>query len=672
MNWANTEHHRFKDHLNEAMVFTRRAAFAMFAVLVFFGILVGRFYSLQVVHFENYATMSDKNRIQVQPVPPNRGLIFDRQGKLIADNRPSFTLSIVKERVKDLDATIARLSTLVEISQNDIDNFYKFLIQRRRPYEPVPIRFQLTDEEKAVLAVNKFDLVGVKVEAQLVRYYPYSDLFAHTIGYVGRINERELASFDEEDFQRYSGTRSIGKIGLEKYYEDQLLGGVGYEYIETNAHGRRMRLIDEEEPKAGSELHLFLDAEIQTAGVKALGERRGAMVMVDVNTGGVLAMVSTPSFDPNLFVTGISFKDYNALNKSRDLPLFNRTIQGQYPPGSTLKPMLGLGGLEDQIITYESKVPDPGYYQLENDERQYREWKKGGHGKFVDLHQAIVQSCDIFFYDLAFRMGVDNMHTFGRHFGLGEETKIDIPSERGGIWPSKKWKKETRGQAWYPGNSLNMSIGQGDVLATPLQLAVMTATLASKGKHMQPRLVESVGNMDTEAVEVGRYLGYDEHWNFVHKAMRDTVHTLRGTAHSLGKQLDYEIAGKTGTAQVVGIAQDAEYDSEALKEAWRDHTLFIAFAPADIPEVAIAVIVENGEKHGKTTFPVVKASFDAYFAQKEKVAEIRKAKQEKRQQDIQQKDIQQQDIQQQDIQAQAAAEDSSEDQSAHQAEGESE
>ncbi len=640
MNWANTEHHRFKDHLNEAMVFTRRAAFAMFLVLVFFGILIARFYSLQVVHFENYSTMSDKNRIQVQPVPPNRGLIYDRQGKLIADNRPSFTLSIVKERVKNLDETIARLSTLVDISETDIENFYKFLKQRRRPYEPVPIRFQLTDEEKAVLAVNKFDLIGVKVEAQLVRYYPYSELFAHTIGYVGRISEKELANFDEDDFQRYAGTRSIGKIGLERYYENQLLGEVGYEYIETNAHGRRMRLIDEEQPKAGEELHLFLDTEIQSAGVKALEGRRGAMVMLDVHTGGVLSMVSTPSFDPNLFVTGISFKDYNALNKSRDLPLFNRTIQGQYPPGSTLKPMLGLGGLEEQIITYDSKVRDPGFYQLENDERQYREWKKGGHGKFVDLHQAIVESCDIFFYDLAFRMGVDKMHEFGLHFGLGEETQLDIPSERDGIWPSRKWKRETRGQPWFPGNSLNMSIGQGDVLATPLQLAVMTATLASKGKHMQPRLVESIGGVDTGPVEVGRFIGYDDHWNFVHQAMIDTVHNIRGTAQSLGRKLDYKIAGKTGTAQVVGIAQDEEYDSEALKEAYRDHTLFIAFAPAEIPEVAIAVIVENGEKHGKTTFPVVKASLDAYFAQKEKMAVIEKAKQEKRmQQKLQQEKL---------------------------------
>lgn len=614
MNWASTEHHRFKDHLNEAMAFTRRSILAMVIVLALFGVLIARFYSLQVLHFENYATMSDQNRIQVRPVPPNRGLIYDRRGNLLADNRPSFTLSIVREQVADLDKTIARLSTLVEIDDGDIETFYKYLKQRRRPFEPIPLRYQLSDPEIAVLAVNKYDLDGVKVEAQLVRYYPFGDLYAHTIGYVGRINERELAAFDEDTFKRYAGTHSVGKIGIERYYEDQLLGEVGYEYTETNAHGRRLRLIDEEQPTAGRTLHLYLDSAIQTAAAEALGEQRGAAVVIEVATGGVLAMVSTPSFDPNLFVTGISFPEYRELNESSDLPLFNRTIQGQYPPGSTLKPMLGLAGLEEQIINFDSKVRDPGFYRLENDLRQYREWKKGGHGAFVDLNKAIVESCDIFFYDLAFRMGVDKMHEFGLHFGLGVATDLDITSERDGIWPSRAWKRAARGQAWYPGNSLNMSIGQGDVLTTPLQLAVMTATLASRGRHLKPRLVARVGDQATAVEEVGRYMGYDKHWDFIHQSMTDVVHNIRGTAIPLGRQLDYKIAGKTGTAQRVGIAQNTNYDSESLSEKNRDHTLFIAFAPADKPEIALAVIVENGEKHGATTFPVVKAVFDQYFA----------------------------------------------------------
>lgn len=615
MNWASTEHHRFKDHVNEANTFTRRAALALFLVFVLFCVLVYRFYSLQVVHYDNYVTLSDRNRIQVRPVPPNRGLIYDRNGELLAENRPSFTLSLVKERVRDIDKTIARLSQLVEISESDKENFFKYLKQRRRPFEPVALRYRLDEEEMARLAVNKYDLKGVEVNAELVRFYPKGDLFAHIVGYVGRINENELNSFDEETDKLYRGTHSIGKIGLEKYYESQLLGTVGVEYIETNAHGRALRTIDEVEPQAGQDLHLHIDSVIQQAGADALARFRGAAVGIDVATGGVLAMVSTPSFDPNLFVTGISVKNYRDLNESRNLPLFNRTIQGQYPPGSTLKPMLGLGGLESQIVSIDTRIRDPGFYQLENDDRQYREWKKGGHGSSVDLHEAIVESCDIYFYDLAFRMGVDRMHEFGTHFGLGEKTDIDIPSERSGIWPSRAWKRATRGQAWYPGNSLNMSIGQGDVLATPLQLAVMTATLARRGVHMKPQLVSGIGDQAVEPAVVGQLQASDKNWDFIKHSMSDVVNNIHGTANSLGRRLNYKIAGKTGTAQVVGIAQGEEYESEALAEFHRDHTLFVAFGPVEDPRFALAVIVENGEKHGDTDFPVVKAMFDAFFKQ---------------------------------------------------------
>jgi len=614
MNWAGTEHHRFKDHLNEAFVFSRRVIVAMLIVLGLFGLLITRFYGLQVTEHDSYMTMSDRNRIQVRPVAPNRGLIYDRNGDLLAENRPSYTLSIIRERVKDLDATIDQLAQLVSITDTDRANFLRFLKQRRRPYEPVPLRYKLTNEEIAILAVNKYALKGVKVEAQLVRYYPKGELFAHTVGYVGRINERELVGFDEEQYKRYAGTHSVGKIGLEKFYESSLLGGVGYESIEANAHGRRLRVIDEVQPSAGMNLHLFLDSKTQAAAAKALGQKRGAIVAIEIDTGGVLAMVSTPSFDPNLFVTGISFPAYKALNENKDLPLFNRTIQGQYPPGSTLKPMLGLGGLETQIVTFDSRVPDPGYYQLENDERLYREWKKGGHGGDIGLRRAIIESCDIYFYDMAFRMGVDRMHEFGLNFGLGSHTQLDITSERQGLWPSRAWKKAYRGLSWYPGNSLNMSIGQGDVLATPLQLAVMTATIGSRGKRVRPRLVRQLGETETPIVEEGNYQGYDKHWDFIHESMRSVVHGVRGTAAVLGRQLDYRIAGKTGTAQVVGIAQGERYDSEGLAEANRDHTLFIGFAPAENPKVAIAVIVENGEHHGETTFPVAQAVFDEYFA----------------------------------------------------------
>lgn len=610
-------------------MFARRVFFALLLVITLFGVLIYRFYDLQVVHHENYSTMSDRNRIQVRPIAPNRGLVFDRAGKLIAENRPSFTLSLIRERVKDLDQTIGRLSKLIDIDEDDKTSFYRSLKQRRRPYEPVPLRYRLTKEEIAILAVDKYAFQGVKIEVQLVRFYPEKNLFAHTVGYVGRINEKELSRFTEEDFKRYSGTHSIGKIGIEKFYEKDLLGDVGVEYIEANAHGRRLRLIDEEQPEAGKDLHLFLDTEIQRAALKALGNRRGSLVAIEVKTGGVLAMVSTPSFNPNLFVTGISVKDYRALNQSADLPLFNRSIQGQYPPGSTLKPMLGLGALEKQIVDFETKITDPGYYQLENDERFYREWKKGGHGSYVNLHKAIVESCDIYFYDLSFRMGVDRMHEFGLHFGLGSRLGLDLPSERSGLWPSRPWKKRVRGRAWYPGNSLNMSIGQGDVLTTPLQLAVMTSTLASKGKRLKPRMVAKMGDVETPLVKEESYQGYDQNWDFIHVAMKDVVHGRKGTAGRLGRQLRYKIAGKTGTAQVVGIKQGEDYDSAALAERNRDHTLFIGFAPADNPEIALAVIIENGEKHSATTFPVVKAVFDQYFKSQKALNKNREKAQKK-------------------------------------------
>jgi len=594
-----SEQQHFKDHHNEARIFSRRLVLAALVVFGSFSVLLTRFYSLQIVHYDNYATLSDQNRIQVRPIPPNRGLVYDNNGALLADNRPTMTLTLVKERVGDLEETLEKISRIVSISERDIERFYKALSLRRRPYESVPLRFRLTEEELARIAVNEYDLDGVEVQGQLVRDYPFGDLYAHALGYVGRINERELSAFTEELVTQYSGTQSIGKIGLEKSYELELLGQPGQENIETNARGRVLRVLDSVDPIAGKDLQLYLRNDVQQAAYEALGERRGAVVAIDVQTGGVAALVSMPSYDPNLFVTGISSKDYRALNTSKDLPLFNRTIQGQYPPGSTLKPIIGLGGLERGFATPFTSVPDPGFYKIKNDKRLYREWKRGGHGARISLKQAIVESCDIYFYDLGFRMGVDQMHEFGSLFGIGGRTDIDIPSERAGLWPSREWKRQARGQVWFPGNSLNMSIGQGDVLMTPLQLAVMTTSLARKGSFVEPRLVKSVGGELTKKV-IRRQTEIDpSNWDFIVQSMRDVVHSPRGTAISVGRDMPFEMAGKTGTAQVVGIAQDAEYDSESLRERNRDHALFVAFAPVDEPKVAVAVIIENGEKSSK-------------------------------------------------------------------------
>lgn len=612
-----SEHLQFKDHYNEARIFFRRCMLIGLLMATLIGILLLRFYSLQVVQHQDYVTQSDRNRVQVQAIPPTRGLVYDRNGILLAENRASYTLSLVKERVDDIDASLTLLAELVSISEEDIIKFRKRMSQRRRPYEAVPLRFRLNEEEIAKLAVNEYQLAGVEVEAQLVRNYPFGELFAHSVGYVGRINEREQSQFSEDEDRLYNGTHSIGKIGLEKQYESILLGQVGSQQVETNARGRVLRVLQRDDPEPGSDLQLYLDIDIQRKAIETMAGRRGAVVAIEVKTGGVLAILSTPSFDPNLFVTGISIKDYSALNQSRDLPLFNRTIQGQYPPGSTVKPMLALGGLQAGLIDEHYSVRDPGFYQLEGEERKYRDWKRRGHGHRVALNQAIMQSCDVYYYDLAFRMGIDRMHNFGARFGLGRKTGIDIPSERGGLWPSRRWKKNLYNLPWFPGDSINMGIGQGFVLTTPLQLASMTATLAAQGEVRLPRLVKAIDGVDVER-EPGTVVDATEsNWGLIAKAMEDVIHGPRGTASAIKRKAKFRMAGKTGTAQVVGMAQDAEYDSEALAERQRDHALFVGYAPAENPTIAVAVIVENGES-SKEAALIARALFDQYILHSEK------------------------------------------------------
>ncbi|GAB3093939.1 penicillin-binding protein 2 [Aestuariicella hydrocarbonica] len=607
------EQQHLKDHYQEARIFARRMVVAALAIVMLLGVLLARLYNLQVVNYQDYVTQSDRNRVQVQPLPPTRGLIYDRQGRLLADNRPSYNLTLIKEQITDLPATLELLGQLVDLKEGDVEEFEKRLKQRRRPFEAVPLSYRLTEEEIARLAVNEYRLPGVKVSAQLVRDYPMKSLLAHTVGYVGRINDRELAAFDEQEYRLYSGTHTVGKVGLEREYESTLLGEVGYQYVETNARGRVLRVLESIAPVPGKNLQLYLDIDIQREAIEALGDYRGAVVALDVKTGGVLAMASTPSYDPNLFVTGISYKDYRALNESLDLPLYNRAIQGQYPPGSTVKPMLGLAALHNGVVTPESFVRDPGFYQIEGEKRLYRDWKRQGHGRHVDLLQAVTESCDTYFYDTAYRMGIDAIHEFGSHFALGERTGIDIPSERRGIWPSKQWKREARGRAWYPGDTVNVGIGQGAVLTTPLQMAAMTATIASRGRFIEPHLVHTMGEEKVPSSINELSTVSQKNWDFIFATMKNVVHGVRGTAKSISTGLTYHMAGKTGTAQVVGIAQGEKYDSEALLERQRDHALFVAFAPVEDPKIAVAVIVENGEKSSKAA-RVARRVIDRYLA----------------------------------------------------------
>jgi penicillin-binding protein 2 len=470
----------------------------------------------------------------------------------------------------------------------------------------------MSDEEIATVAINRYRLPGVEVEAQLVRHYPMGELFVHALGYVGRINEHELQALDPKD---YAGTHHIGKLGIEREYEDILHGSVGYENVETNARGRVLRVLDSTPPVPGSDLHLHLDAYVQQVAFDALQGERGAIVAIDPATGGVIAFVSTPAYDPNLFIRGISHADYAALRDSVDRPLFNRALQGQYPPGSTVKPIFALAGLEYGVMTPNTMVPDPGWYQLPNDERQYRDWKKGGHGALVGLFQAIAESCDVYFYELANRLGVDRLHAFSSHFGLGERTGIDLPNESRGLMPSREWKRQSQRRPWYPGETLSLGIGQGYMLATPLQLADAAAVLATRGKRMQPHLVARIGDEAVEPKWVdGVSLRKPEYWDLVQSAMEGVVHSLRGTAKGISKGMDYRIAGKTGTAQVVTIQRNARGDAiDEEEKRRRDHALFIAYAPADNPRLAIGIIVENGEHGSSTAAPIARKVFDAYF-----------------------------------------------------------
>ncbi|MCG3169374.1 MAG: Peptidoglycan D,D-transpeptidase MrdA [Pseudomonadales bacterium] len=599
-----------KDTLTEMRIFSKRVVAAGAAVLLLAALLLGRYFQLQIVEHEQYRTASDRNRIHARAVPPRRGLIFDRAGTVLADNRPTFNLVVTRERSGDLDAMLAEVRSAITVSADDEQRFRRQLA-RQLPFEAVPLRFDLGAEEIARLAVNRHLLPGVEVEAELVRHYPFGDLLAHAVGYVGRINEQELAGIDRVD---YSGTHLIGKNGIEKFYEDLLHGSVGYENVETDARGRALRVLDHTDPVRGADLTLSLDLRVQRVAYEALGAELGAVVAIDPRDGSVIAIASAPSFDPNPFVSGIGVADYARLRDSPDRPLLNRTMQGQYPPGSTLKPMYALAGLHYGINTPERTVRDPGWYRLNGQGRRYRDWKKWGHGWAVDLHTAVEQSCDVYFYDLAHRLGIQRLHDFSVRFGFGAPTGVDQTSERSGVMPSDAWKRKALGQPWYPGETLSAGIGQGYVLATPMQLAQMTATLANRGRLYRPRLLAAIDGKPVEPELLGTVEVADPaYWDVVQRSMEAVVHSPRGTAKIIAPGIGYRVAGKTGTAQVVGIAQNATYNAAALAKTQRDHALFVAFAPAEDPRIAVAVIVENGEHGSSTAAPVARKVMDAYL-----------------------------------------------------------
>jgi len=610
-----------KDHYRETRVFARRAVVSVFMVILLILALISRMVYLQILQYEKYSNLSDENRVSVEPIAPTRGLIVDRNGQLLADNRPNYSVSITKELCPDIDDTLQKLSRLVDISDSRQDEFKKRLSQRRRPFTPVAVKFKLSETEIAIIAVNQHLLPGVSLDANLVRHYPKAEALSHAVGYVGRINEAELKKLDAAN---YSATEHIGKTGIEAFYEGRLHGQVGFQTIETDARGRITKVLERTAPTPGENLQLFMDLPTQMAAVAALEGRRGAVVAIEPETGGILAFVSVPGFNSNLFVTGIDHASYDSLQNSRARPLFNRALQGRYPPGSTIKPIVGLGGIETGATTWDYSIYDPGFYKLENDTRFYRDWKKWGHG-VVNLHDAIVQSCDTYFYELAFKMGIDDIHDFMEPFGFGSKTNVDLVNEKGGLLPSRFWKKANRNMAWFPGETLITGIGQGYMLATPLQLSLSTAILANRGKKVQPRMVKAIGGMPLPKPEAGApiTLNNQANWERITDSMRDVVHSVKGTARGIAKDLEgYDIAGKTGTAQVLGIKQDEEYDAEKIAEWHRDHALFVGFAPVENPKIAIAVLVENGGGGGSAAAPVARQVLDAYFQSLQQDADV--------------------------------------------------
>ncbi len=604
---------QIKDHLREEQAFLGRAIIAGLLVILSLGLLLARLAQLQIVEHDHFTTLSKDNRVKLIPLPPTRGLVYDRKGVLLAQNRPAYSLELVPEQVKDIDATLQRLRQYIPISEDDLERFQR-LKQRKRRFDSVPIRVNLDLEEAARFAVVRHLFPGVDIKAQLLRHYTSGTAAAHVLGYVGRISKKDLESIDPSN---YAGTSHIGKTGLEKSYEALLHGAVGVQQVEVNSVGRIVRVLEETPPLPGQDLHLNLDIDLQKIALEALGDHNGAVVAIDPRTGGVLVLASKPGYDPNLFVEGVSSKAYKALREDRDRPLYDRALRGQYPPGSTVKPFIGLAGLETGTIRYDTSIYCPGYYQLLGHEHKYRDWKKWGHGP-VDLDKAITQSCDVYYYKLAHDMGIDAMSGFLAQFGFGQRTGIDLTGESRGILPSREWKRRTKRQPWYPGETVIAGIGQGYFLTTPLQLATATAAIANNGHLMTPHVVAYLEDRQSHARSPippnQKTIPIHEQadWDDVRTAMSHVVKGLHGTAKRIRTDF-YAIAGKTGTAQVFSVGQEEEYEAENASKKNRDHALFIAYAPIEDPQIAIAVVVENGGHGGSAAAPVARKVMDAYL-----------------------------------------------------------
>ena len=605
-----------KDPVQESRQFRRRAYESFLLILLAILLLIGRYVYLQVINYQEYATRSVNNQVRIVPVAPNRGLIYDRRGRPIAENRPAFRLEIVPENVGSVEQTVAALGQIIELPEDTLEKFERNR-QRYREFDSVPLKFNLSEEEVARFAVNRHRFDGVEIVPYLSRYYPYGELLTHVLGYVGRLDVDDLSRVDTGN---YRGTTHIGKSGLERYYEDQLHGRSGLEKIETNAQGRVLQTLERQPPVHGDDLILSLDVQVQQAAWEAIGDRPGAVVAIDPQDGSVLALVSKPGFDPNLFVHGISSADYSAILNAPGRPLFNRTLLGGYEPGSTLKPFVALAGLELGVITGRDRVFSSGLYYLPNVSRPFRDWKRGGHG-WVTVVDALEQSVNTFFYQLALDLGIDRMHDYLARFGFGEPTGLDLLGENSGVLPSRGWKQAYHNEPWYQGETVIAGIGQGFNVVTPVQLANAVAALANGGTRFAPRLLYAVKHAGHNQARKAQAPVVEKipvenpaNWQLVREGMRRVVHGEHGTARAIAQDDGLQIAGKSGTAQVASQAQDEDMDEDTA-EHLRHHALFVAYAPLERPTIAVAAVVEHGGGGSREAAPVARAVIDAWLEQ---------------------------------------------------------
>lgn len=617
-----------KDPYFEKKMFVSRIVLAVVISILLLGTVVGRLVQLQVRDYEHFAEKSHGNRVRLEAVPPTRGLIFDRKGRVLAENLPAYQLELIPEQVPDLKETLSRLAALGLIRDEDIPRF-NGLSQTGPRFKPVTLRFRLADDEIATFAIQRPRFPGVDFQPRLIRHYPEGQLTAHAIGYVGALSTADLERLDAA---AYAGTAHTGKTAVEHFNERLLHGKVGYRQVVTNARGRQLpadaqdiggSLLENSVPTPGHNVYLSLDLDLQRIAMEAMKDKRGAVVAIDPSNGEILALVSAPTFDPNAFATGMSPSQFNALQNNEGRPLFNRAVRGSYPPGSTIKPMLALAALETGATNLTRRTVCIGYYNLPGSTHRYRDWRPEGHGE-VDLHDAITQSCDVYFYEISRDIGIDRMHDYLVQFGLGNETGLDMVGEAGGLVPSRAWKRrafrERADQVWFPGETVIASIGQGYMLASPLQLANAVAALAMRGKRFKPHLVAAFedpvsGRRSLVATEPLPPVNIenDYHWDAVISGMHDVMQSQRGTARATGLGAPYQMAGKSGTAQVFSLSQEQDYDEEELDERLRDHALFIAFAPLDEPRIAVAVVVENGSSGSRVAAPIARALMDQHL-----------------------------------------------------------